>query len=79
MNTGDTIRLIGAAIKPSVGQVHGFVKGRDEGLLLVIDGQQFVVTVQRREKYEGPLPRHKRGFTLYELGDHDSKNTPSGA
>lgn len=63
----DLIALLGNLLKPHAEQVMGFVKNKDEGLYVVRDGQALIVTVERREKYEGPLPQHKRGFTLYEL------------
>lgn len=72
MGVEDLITLAGHAIAPHVvGDVHGFVKGSKEGLLVSHNGVQFVLTVQTREDFEGNLPEHMRGFTLYELGDHE--------
>ena len=72
MAVEDIVSLVGHAVQPHVhGDVHGFVKGEKEGLLLVHEGVEYVLSIQTREEFEGNLPQHMRGFTLYELGnDH---------
>lgn len=75
MAVEDVVSLVGHAVDPHVtGEVHGFVKGEKEGLLITHDGVQYVLSVQTREDFEGNLPHHMRGFTLYELGDDGHKD-----
>lgn len=75
MAVEDIVALAGHAIDPHVdGEVLGFVKGEKEGLLLSHNGVQYILTIQTREDFEGNLPQHMRGLTLYELGDEDHKD-----
>jgi hypothetical protein len=75
MAVEDIVALVGHAVEAHIdGEVHGFVKGEKEGLLLSHNGVQYVLSIQSREDFEGNLPQHMRGFTLYELGDEGHKD-----
>jgi len=75
MAVEDIVSLVGHAVDAHVtGEVLGFVKGEKEGLLIVHNDVQYVLSIQSREEYEGNLPQHMRGFTLYELGNDDHKD-----
>lgn len=54
------LEMIGDYLYGKTTQVHGFVQGQNEGLLVTYEGQQYVINIRPREQDES--------FTLFELG-----------
>jgi len=74
MSVENIVALVGCSVAPHVAQVYGFVKRDQEGLILMQDGVQYVLTVKTREEFEAELPPTERGFTMYELGEPEAES-----